>query len=142
MNHSSTHITQMQVILDTNFLLIPQELGVDIFAAIHQALSGAYTLYVCAETIEELEDLKTSKRKKLVDRQAASIALQLLTAKKVQIIPTAHADTADEAILAYASQNKDVIVATQDQDLKRQLKALGRSVLILRQKKFVQLVAA
>jgi rRNA-processing protein FCF1 len=121
-----------KIILDTNFLLIPATLKVDIFSEIEKICDFKYELYVVDSTIEELKHIMESQRGK--HRDAARIGLQLIEAKALKTLPSSQSST-DEAILALA--DLDCLVATQDKALKKALKQKKVNVIFLRQKKYL-----
>ncbi|HLD05312.1 MAG TPA: hypothetical protein VJG90_06350 [Candidatus Nanoarchaeia archaeon] len=118
------------VVLDTNFLLIPELYRVDIFAGIQELMNEPYELCIMDKTIDELNKIvQTAKTK---DKEAAKLALQLIKQKDLKRLPCS--DTVDECIL-----NGPVdYAATQDRDLKRALKAKGVKIITLRQKNYLK----
>lgn len=120
-----------RIVLDTNFLMIPGQLGVDIFEEFAQ-LDFPYKLCVCRKTIDELNAIIEKDKNR--DRTAAKIARELIKAKNIYIIESGK--PVDLALIEL-SKDDDVYVATQDRELKRRLK--GKK-LVLRQKKYVRLV--
>ena len=72
-------------------------------------------------------------------KEAAKIALQLVKIKKLEIIKTDSEKNVDDIILNISSE-KGFIVATQDKDLKRKLIDQGCSVIVLRQKKKLEII--
>ena len=126
-----------KVLLDTNFLLIPYQFRVDIFSQIDRVLTARYGLFVLDKTVDELK--KIVKEQKGKDRDAARIALKLIAIKNLEIIKTTGGVMTDDAILEISSKS-DFIVATQDKDLKRRLINQGTTLIILRQKKKVEIV--
>jgi rRNA-processing protein FCF1 len=125
-----------QIILDTNFLLIPVTQKVDIFSEIDRIIPERYQLYIIDKSLDELDNIaKTAKQK---DRSAAAFAKQLIIKKNIQIINTGKKNTVDEEILLNAKKGT-TIVATQDKMLKNQLKMLQIPVIILRQKRHLQI---
>jgi len=127
----------MQVVVDTNFFLIPALYQVDIFAEFDRVVGSTYTVCAVSSTVSELTQLKENA-KRLSHRMAANVGIGLL--KRVKIIESTQAN-ADDAIVAYATKHA-VIVATQDQALKKRIKALGRSVIVLRHKDHLEKIEA
>lgn len=129
------------LLLDTNFLLIPGQFKVDVFVELKRVCEFS-ELAVLDGTVEELNKIAHDSSASLKDRKAARLALQLLSAKAVRVIQSRKVfKSVDKAILEFASaSNKDVIVATQDRELKRLLKVAGISVAVLRQKRYVMIV--
>lgn len=115
------------VILDANFLMIPEIHGVDIFSELDRLLDRKYQLVVPEVVIGELEHIK--KKGSAKERKAAQIALELSSrAKRVK-----SKGPADNEILKIA-RDRDCVVCTNDSDLRKSLKEKGIPVIFLRQK--------
>lgn len=129
----------VKIILDTNFLLIPGQFRVDIFSEIDRICSFRHELCVLDSSIGELKGIIGSG--KGADKAAARLALQLIKAKKARILSskTATFKNVDETIIDLAAKNK-AIVATQDKELRTRLRKLGAKVIVLRQKKYLELL--
>ncbi len=123
--------------LDTNLLLIPGNLGVVIFADLRRIIDGRFEVCVLEATLDELEVLK--KKGKGRQKRDASLGLQLLHEKDVMIIPSERNVVVDELLEAIAVPGKD-IVATQDKELKERLRAKHISVIVLRKKKYLNVI--
>ena len=124
-----------KIILDTNFLMIPGQFKVDIFSEIERICNFNYKICIYEGSIRELENIiKTSNVK---DRMAATLALKILKSKKLHILEGKNVDV-DSLILE--STDKDTIIATQDMKLKRKLLEMGTDIIILRQKKYLELI--
>ena len=123
-----------KIIIDTNFLLVPLQFRVDIFGEIERICNFNYKIYIFDRTIDELKGiihLQASKHKK-----AAQFALKLIKLKNMGILKSKQKNV-DSAILHCQS---DVVVATLDIQLKKKLLKKGNPVIILRQKKYLQLI--
>ena len=94
----------MDVILDTNFLVLPFSKKVDIYELLLDSIDEPITLIVLEPCMEELERL---------DPAAAQLAKQ-----KVKVVPAA--GFADNAIVKYA-EGKHALVCTQDYKLRQRL---------------------
>ncbi len=130
-----------KIVLDTNFLLIPGQFGIDIFSELDRICNFNYDMCVLPEIVEELESLAGSKSCSANDRRAAGLGLQLLKAKGVKVVNAKRKvfKSADKAILELASANGgDAVVATQDRDLRDKLAAKGVAVIMLRQKRYLK----
>jgi hypothetical protein len=121
-----------KILLDTNFLLIPYQFKVDIFTQIDRISMFKYKLFVLDKTIEELKKIVEEQKGK--NKEAAKIALKLISIKNMRVIKTKSDKKTDDIILDIASKD-DFIVATQDKDLKRRLINQGIIIIVLRQKK-------
>ena len=119
--------------MDTNFVLIPAQFGVDIYAEIGRIIDGGYELYILDKTLTELDDI--IENGKGAAKPHAKLALAILEAKKPKTLKTTSKDYVDNIILGL----KGYIVATQDKELKLKLKKNGVQVIVLRQKKYLML---
>ena len=117
------------IILDTNFLMIPAQFKVDIFSEIERIVNDKYQIYVLKGTIEELN--KIIKEQKHKHKMAAKLALKLIKAKGLKILDINQKPV--DKILTELS--KEYIIATQDKELKKEIK----NKIILRQKKYLVL---
>ena len=122
-----------KIILDTNFLMIPYKFRVDIFSEINRICNFNYKLFIIDKTINELK--KIIQNQPVKERKGAELALKMIGLKKIESI-TSEAWDVDSAILEIADKN--IVVATQDIFLKRQVIQKGASVIWLRQKKYLQ----
>jgi len=116
---------RMKVLLDTNFLLLPHQRGVDVFDEIERLVPERHVLATLSAVVTELEGLVGASR----DGVAAKVGLELLRHKGVEVMPSDGG--ADESILEYASGG-GVIVGTNDRKLRAKLRAAGVEVLCLR----------
>ncbi|MFH0978000.1 MAG: nucleotide-binding protein [Candidatus Woesearchaeota archaeon] len=121
-----------KILLDTNFLLIPAMLKVDIFAEMERIIEEAYEVCVLDKTVDELNSIREKQTVRY--RKAAQLALKLIEAMHIKVIKTESIKNVDEIILEEAD-SKFFIVATQDGALKRKLRTKQVPVIVLRQKK-------
>ena len=124
-----------QIILDTNFLLIPSKFRVDIFEEIHRLCSFKYSLCIIDRTLDELRSIT----KPLKEKMHAKLAMKLINAYKINILKTEKDGDVDSLILQTVNK-QDFIVATQDKFLKKKLKSGGIPVITLRQKQYLIVV--
>jgi len=124
------------IIIDTNFLLIPYIFKVDIFEEINRICNFKYQLCVLEETLGELN--KIIKEQKGKHAEAAKFALKLVKWKHLKILDKNQDKSVDDIIVDIA--NTDTIVATQDAELKQRLKENGVGFIVLRQKKYLNLI--
>lgn len=105
-----------QILVDTNFFLVPFQLGVNIMAEFDRIMQEPFILMTIEPVITELERL--AKNGKGDDKVSANLGLQL--ARNIEILPAT--GKGDEAIMDYATRNEDMIVATNDSKLRKRLK--------------------
>jgi hypothetical protein len=118
------------IILDTNFLLVPGQFGVDIFQAIEEAVDEPYELAIVDGTIDELDDLARGAGD---DARAATVGKRLVQEKGIK---TLHGSGhVDDILVEHATDG--ALVATQDRELRRRIDSAGGRVLILRNKSIV-----
>ena len=124
-----------RIILDTNFLLIPLQFMVDIFSEINRICHFNYKLCIYENSISELKNIIEKQSGK--NKKAAQFALKLIKLKNIEIIKSNQKDV-DSLILE--NMDKDFIIATLDINLRKKLLKKGASVIVLRQKKYLQLI--
>lgn len=120
-------MVKLWVILDTNFLMIPETHGVDIFSELDRILDKKYALIVPETVTDELKSLK--EKGSASERKAANVGLKL--AEKAKKISSQK--TGDDEIIRLAKE-KDSVVGTNDKTLKERLRNLGIPVIYLRQR--------
>jgi rRNA-processing protein FCF1 len=119
----------IQVILDTNILLVPAQFSVDIFSEIDRLVAESHELCVLDKTLDELNQVaKTADTGK--DKRAAMLGIAFVAGKKMKVLATKEGHPDD--IIVELSERGKQIVATQDMNLKRRLKEKGVSVLTMR----------
>ncbi len=118
------------VLVDTNVLLMIYE-GIDVFESIEELIGGKCTFLVPHSVINELMKLsiKTGPR-----GRAARVALQYLSLRGSQVriikVGSESYSRADDEILRLVKEGlHDVVVATNDEELKSTLKNLGVPVI-------------
>lgn len=139
-----------KILLDTNFLMIPGNFGLDIYEEIERICAFNYKIYILDKSLDEIKaiaqriETKNVKRKTKA-RLAVKIALKLIEnlgkEGKINIIPT----KTDEKLKAkfagmyvddiLKSMAEEYIIATTDMNLRKHLKR----TIILRQKNHLEL---
>jgi uncharacterized protein len=134
-----------KIFLDTNFLMIPGSLKIDIFSEIARIIDEPCELYVLDKSIDELNGIMDKQKGK--EKSAAKMALQLIELKNIKILVTkqkslnmpinSKKSIVDDILVSIS--DSDTIVATQDSLLKKTLAAKGIKTLILRSKKKLEI---
>ena len=122
-----------KVLLDTNFLIDLGRFGVSI-DDIDKILNERYELSVPRSVMNELKTIAGTQQE---ESKFAKLALMILDLRKAKVIETEK--TADEAFLEISGKENDIIVATNDFELKKKLKANGVRIISLRAKKKLEM---
>ena len=120
-----------EVVIDTNFFMVPFQFNVDIITELENLLPS-YKLTTPSFVINELKGLKNNSKGKV--RLNANLALKLANSSKVEIkdISLLENETVDDALLRVSE-----VLATNDIELKNRAKDRGITVAYLRQKKYI-----
>ena len=120
-----------EVVIDTNFFMVPFQFNVDIFNELENLLPS-YKLTTPSFVINELKGLKNNNKGKI--RLNANLALRLANSSKVEIkdISLLENETVDDALLRVSE-----VLATNDIELKKRAKAKGITIVYLRQKNYI-----
>ena len=120
-----------EVVIDTNFFMVPFQFNVDIITELENKLPS-YKLVTPNFVINELKGLKNNNKGKT--RLNANLALKLANSSKVEIkdISLLENETVDDALLRVSE-----VLATNDIELKNRAKNKGITIVYLRQKKYI-----
>jgi rRNA-processing protein FCF1 len=125
------------VLLDTNFLLVPIRFGVDVFAEAERVLNQLVDFAVTPNVLGEVERLRSEAQPGF--RSELDFALKVASRCKVIDAEPEEGETVDDSIVRLAA-SRGYVVATTDAELRRRLREVGVKVLILRQKRYLQLM--
>jgi len=130
-----------KIILDTNFLLIPAQFGLDIFTELQKTCNFSYKLYMIDKSRDELANIVGHQ--KGAAKKAAQMTQKLLknfiNNNKINIIPAKTGYIDREILDISGKDSKDTLVATQDAGLRKKLKEKGVKTIIMRQRKYLQI---
>lgn len=118
-----------QIILDTNIILHAIQFKIDLTGELNRILPFQYETCILDKTIVELNFLEKKKDPKT--KLLAKIAKHLIKDYKIIQSPKVKVD---DSLVALA--NKDTIVATQDKEIKKQIKT---PIIIIRQRTHLEL---
>jgi uncharacterized protein len=121
----------MKIIPDTNFLIYLSR-----FKLLDQ-LGYFNKILLLKPVLQELIILSKNKKEKSEDQNSSKIVLEFFEKIKDKIDFIDSNDKADDAIIKIAKKEK-IIVGTMDKELKKRLKQQSSSILIIRQKKFLE----
>jgi len=119
-----------KIILDTNFLLIPIQFNVDIFAELDRINPNNAEICVLDLTMQELNKIKETGNTQ--DKTAAKVATGLIKQKHLKVVRSSFKNSVDDTIVETAQ--KGDFVATQDKGLKQKLKAKKIGIITLKDK--------
>ncbi|MEM0473101.1 MAG: DNA-binding protein [Candidatus Aenigmatarchaeota archaeon] len=115
----------MKVLLDTNILMLSEKFKIDIFSEIERLVEEKCDFFTLKSVVTELKSMSKSTGKKALQ---ARTAIALISSKNLTILNyDGYPDKVFEKIDGYA-------IATNDLDLAKRLKKLGKTVFVLRQK--------
>ena len=139
------------ILIDANFAMIPFRLGIDIFKEFERIIDGSFRVSILEENLLELLALSNKGNGK--QSQCAKMALLLLKAKSVTLekskrvinesdfhLLNRDVPNGDKALLDYCQKfggRNEILVATDDAQLKRCLKALRISTIHSRNKGYL-----
>ncbi|MHA1906434.1 MAG: type II toxin-antitoxin system VapC family toxin [Candidatus Thorarchaeota archaeon] len=128
----------LTVVIDTNFIAVPAQFGVDIFSEAERVLERKLEFEILSSSLDELEQkLKAAKNKTEVRhfRVAKELAKRCITVEPLE-------DTlelpVDDQILIYTKLINGVL-ATNDKEMRAHARSKGIPVLILRGMKYLAL---
>lgn len=131
-------VLPIPVILDTNFLTVPSQFGVDVFSEAERLLERSIEFVLLSSVLEEIKS-KFDRAGKTESR-LFKIALDLAQrCSIVEINQSMRNSIVDDQLLDYASSVNGVL-ATNDRELRKKATMRGIPVLILRGKKHLQLI--
>lgn len=123
------------VILDTNFIFVPGYFGVDIISEIESIVPNAQ-ISILEGSFRELDLIQEKLKGK--QKRAAKLGLDIIKRNHVTVISTDSKEDVDDQLVEIARPG--VIIATQDKELKKRIQDKGAKVIILRQKRYLQMV--
>lgn len=116
------------VVLDTNFLLIPFRFRINIIRELDYLIEYSHRYVISSGTLAELEKLGEAVGK---DGMAARLALKMVEASGITVIRSSM--HVDDWIVKYASENR-AIACTNDRGLRKRLREMDIKVVTLKSK--------
>ena len=122
----------LSIILDTNFIVIPADYGVDIFSEAETILERRIEFVLLQSVVKEIEEkasrTKARQRKFRVAKDLFDRCNIIEVSESLASLPV------DDQLLEYTIKMKGVL-ATNDKELRRRAREKGVPVLYLRGKK-------
>jgi rRNA-processing protein FCF1 len=127
----------IQVILDTNFLTVPVQFGVDIFSEAERVLERGVEFIILDTVVSEINAKLERAGKK--ETRMFKVALDLVERCKIVDVDISMKDSAvDDQLLEFAASVEGVL-ATNDRELRDRASERGIPILMLRGKKHLEL---
>ncbi len=123
------------VLLDSSFLLIPPEEGVDIFSELERLL-GLPRCIVPKPVLEELKRLRDAASP--LEARRINLALRMAERCETLNVELEEGEEVDDLLLRLARELK-CPVATKDGELRRRLRREGIPVIYLRQRAYLEM---
>ncbi|MFW9768112.1 MAG: PIN domain-containing protein [Candidatus Thorarchaeota archaeon] len=125
------------VIMDTNFLIVPAQFGVDVFSEAERVLERSLDFVLLDSVVEEIKsNLETASR---TEARMFRVALDLVErCTLVSVAEMSKSAPVDDQLLEYTKSVKGVL-ATNDRELRERASSQGIPVLFLRGKKYLEL---
>ena len=125
--------TRNPIIFDTNFLFIPFEFPIEIINEIKRVVASEFNLFIYEGTLDELAAIENKKAK---NKKYLPLIAKMLKLYDFKII-VSEQKYVDDQILENA--NKDILVATNDSELRKKLWEIPTKVLFMRQKRYFEI---
>jgi rRNA-processing protein FCF1 len=106
-----------QVLLDTNFIVSCARQKIDLF---HEIPFMGLEIVIPEQVFDEIKKLSKSRESSRI-REEADLALKILNRSKFTSIKLRR-NNVDDAIVEFAENNPDAIIATIDKELKGRIK--------------------
>lgn len=131
----------VQVVLDANFLTIPADFGIDIFAETERVLERQVEFIVLDVILKEIE-IRLSKPRGKTEEKKFRIAMDLVGRCRTVTLESDDQDVPVDTILIEYTASIGGILATNDRNLKKKARSRGIPVLMMRGKKTLGLEGA
>ncbi len=129
------------IVIDTNFLTVPAQFGIDIFSEAERLIDRRLDFVTLTTAVAEL-DTKIEELTNVPEKRKFSIARDLVSrCKVIDLDGTLSELPVDDQLLEYTASVKGVL-ATNDKDLRNRAKKRGIPVLLMRGKKRIVLDGA
>jgi len=130
-------IMPIPVIMDTNFLTVPAQFGVDVFSEAERVLERRLEFVLLDSVLEEIKS--KLERASRTEARMFRIALDLVErCTIVSVDETEKENPVDDQLLDYA-RSVEGVLATNDRELREKAKSRGIPILLLRGKKHLEL---
>ena len=109
-----------KIMLDTDFLVAPFQLSIDLFEEIER-IYPVHEVYTLEDAVQEARSIEEGRYKNLVDK--------LIETQDIEVLETEGEGEVDDLLVDLCDE---FVVATNDKELKNRLVEKGGEVLIIR----------
>lgn len=127
------NLFKVKVLLDTNILLAPGQLGIDVFSELDRIITDRYLLCTFDSVLGELKSLIEKDRSQ--QSFNAKLGYVMVNQRKVKTLPST-TSYSDKCISDFSKSNKCIVV-TQDKALRKKVQSHGNKTIGIRQKKYL-----
>lgn len=124
--------TKNPIIFDTNFLFVTFDFKIDIISELKKVTGGNYNLFIYEGTIDELMSIERKREK---NKKFLPLIIKMLHLYNFKIIKS-NEKYIDNQILS--NLNQDILIATNDKELRQKIWKKNFRVLYLRQKQYLE----
>lgn len=121
------------IIFDTNFLFVTFEFKIDVIAELKKIISSNFTLFIYEGTLSELKNIEKKKEK---NKKFLPLIMKMLHLYNFKIIKS-NQTYIDDQILE--NINSNILVATNDKELRTTIRKSGKKVLYMRNKSYLEI---
>ncbi len=120
--HTDT-VKVRRILLDTNFLVSPFQLGINLFDELDR-LYPAGEVYTLSSVLQEAKSIESGKYSDLVDK--------LVETQDIQVIEAENAEDVDDLLV---DLSRSFVIATNDRELRERLDEMSREIVMIRSEK-------
>jgi rRNA-processing protein FCF1 len=120
---------KLMILLDTNFILDLLKFKIHLEDELNKLLEFNYEVAIIDNVEEELKKLSDG------GNRFAKLALKLLELGKIKKIKVNNKSDTDNIMLNMCKENEDIIIATNDVNLRKKIKEVSRKTIYIRSKK-------
>ncbi|MFB6191212.1 MAG: PIN domain-containing protein [Candidatus Nanohaloarchaea archaeon] len=112
-----------KIILDTNFLVAPFQLSLDLFDQLEELYPGA-EIYTLDDAVQEAKSIESGKYRALVEK--------LLETQDIEVLKTEGEGSVDDLLVKLSDE---YVIATNDRELRERLDEKDAETVLVRSKK-------
>jgi rRNA-processing protein FCF1 len=127
----------MKILLDTNFIITCTKQKIDFDTVMNGVTTEEVIWLVPEEVLTELRGLKFGGKIKIKEKNAITVALEIITKLNPQVVKMSDKNTDVDTKIVNYLKDKDIILATLDKQLQSRVK---NKILTIRGKKGLEII--